>query len=247
VIIALSALTAIALHHPAAAADSARRVRIVLAGDSTVNDGSGWGTGFKQFLTDRAECINTAANGRSSKSFRDEGRWTNALALKADYYLIQFGHNNEAGHPGRSTDMATYVSNMLSYVDEARAIGAQPILVTPLTRRQWDKTQPGKIKSTLTPYAEEMKKIAAEKKIPLVDLHARSIALCEKLGREGCLPFSAMKTTDGTNAVDNTHLNASGSVLFARLVAEELRRAVPALTPCLRDEPCATNAVSASH
>ena len=48
---------------------------------------------------------NTAANGRSSKSFIDEGKWAAALALKGDYYLIQFGHNDEPGKgPERETD-----------------------------------------------------------------------------------------------------------------------------------------------
>jgi lysophospholipase L1-like esterase len=53
---------------------SEKKIRIVLVGDSTVNDGGGWGFGFKQFLTGDVECINTAANGRSSKSFIAEGK-----------------------------------------------------------------------------------------------------------------------------------------------------------------------------
>src|SRR5882672_4629575 len=110
------------------------KIKIILVGDSTVTDNAGWGLGFKQFLTDGVECINTSQGGRSSESFRREGRWTNALALKGDYYLIQFGHNNEPGKPGRSTDMPTFVSNMVSYVESAQAIGAKPMLVTPLTR-----------------------------------------------------------------------------------------------------------------
>jgi lysophospholipase L1-like esterase len=166
-------------------------------------------------------------------SFMKEGRWTNALALKGDYYLIQFGHNNQPGKPGRSTDMPTFISDMTRYVDDARAAGAKPVLVTPLTRRQWDKSGGGKIKSSLTAYADEVKKIAADKKVPLVDLHTRSIELCEKLGREGCYAFSPLK---GTNGIDGTHLNAEGSLLFARLVVEELVRAVPELKPCFRDE-----------
>ena len=143
-----------------------KKIRIVLVGDSTVNDGGGWGAGFQSLLTDRAECINTAANGRSTMSFMKEGKWTNALALKGDYYLIQFGHNNEPGKPGRSTDMPTFVSDMKKYVDDTRAIGAKPVLVTPLTRRRWDKTQSGKINSSLTPYADAVKEIGAEKKVP---------------------------------------------------------------------------------
>ena len=213
-----------------------RKIKIVLVGDSTVNDGSGWGPGFKKLLTQRVECTNLAANGRSTMSFMKEGRWTNALALKADYYLIQFGHNNEPGKPGRSTDMPTFVSDIKKYVEDVQRAGAKPILLTPLTRRQWDKTERGRIKSSLAPYAEEVKRIGAEQKVPVIDLHSRSIEVCEKLGREKCLEFSPMKVVDGTNTVDNTHLNEKGSVLFGRVVAKELVNLVPELKPYFRLE-----------
>ena len=215
---------------------SAGKVRIVLVGDSTVTDGSGWGLGFRQFLTDRAECINTAANGRSSKSFIDEGLWNKALEAKGNYYLIQFGHNDQPGKgPERQTDPnTTYTQYMTRYVEEARAIGAQPILVTSLTRRTFDKAGRGRIDSTLWPYVEAVKRLAAEKRVPLIDLHASSIALCERLGEEKTRAFNPAKP-DGS--ADTTHLEGQGSVVFARLVVEGLRKAVPALTPCLRAEP----------
>jgi pectinesterase len=240
--IALAVLTMMVVTLPG----FAEPIKIILVGDSTVTDNAGWGLGFKQFLTDGAVCINTSQGGRSSESFRREGRWTNALSLNGDYYLIQFGHNNEPGKPGRSTDMPTFVSNMVSYVEEAQAIGAKPVLVTPLTRRQWDKEHPGKIKSSLAPYAEEVRKIAAEKHVPLVDLQARSIELCEALGPEKCLEFSPPKMVDGTNTggYDGTHLKANGHVLFARLVVEELRKAAPELAPELRAEPGNANPVA---
>jgi len=223
----------------AMAADDAKqaKVKIILVGDSTVNDRTGWGTGFKTFLTDRAECINTAANGRSSKSFMSEGRWTNALALKGDYYLIQFGHNDEPGKgPDRETQPeTTYRANMERYVDETRAIGAKPVLVTSLVRRSWDKNGDGKITSSLVPYVEVVKKIAAEKKVPLIDLHASSQELCEQLGQEKCNELSArVKGTNAVETVDNTHLNAKGSVVFAKLVVTGLAKAVPELAPCLK-------------
>src|SRR6188508_1045644 len=75
-------------------APAPRTVRVVLVGDSTVTDDSGWGLGFRGLTADRVVVINAAANGRSSKSFRDEGRWEPALAERGDYYLIQFGHND---------------------------------------------------------------------------------------------------------------------------------------------------------
>lgn len=213
----------------------AHKLRIVLVGDSTVNDNGGWGYGFKQFLTGNVECTNTAANGRSSKSFITEGRWTNALALHGDYYLIQFGHNDEPGKgPDRETDPATtYPQNLARFVDDVRAQGGKPILVTSLTRRIFDPTNHTRLASCLVPYVEAMKRVAAEKQVPLLDLHARSVEWCEKIGPEETAKLNPVK--DGKP--DTTHLNAGARVVFARLVVAELRTAVPELAPYLRAEP----------
>ena len=220
-----------------AATTTARKIKIVLVGDSTMNDGGGWGYGFKQFVKPDVEVVNAAMNGRSTMSFMQEGRWTNALALKGDYYFIQFGHNNEPGKPGRSTDMPTFVRQMEQYVDDAKAIGAKPVLVTPLSRRQWDKANPGKIKSSLVPYAEAVRKIAAEKNVPLIELHDRSREYYEKVGRAEVEKFSPIKTVNGTNTLDGTHLAGVGRVLMARLVVAEIRKNIPQLAPHLLAEP----------
>jgi pectinesterase len=211
------------------------KIKIILIGDSTVNDGGGWGYGFKQFLASDVECVNTAANGRSSKSFITEGRWQKALDLKGDYYFIQFGHNDEPGKgPDRETDPATtYTQNLARYVDEARAIGAKPVLVTSLTRRNFDKSGEGKLVPSLLPYVVAMKKLAAEKNVPLVDLHARSVEYCEKIG-----PAETAKLNPVANGKpDTTHLNNVGKMAFARLVVDQLRQAVPELAPHLLAEP----------
>jgi len=212
-----------------------KTLRIVLVGDSTVNDAGGWGYGFKQFLRGGAECFNTAANGRSSKSFIAEGRWAKALALKGDYYLIQFGHNDEPGKgPERETDPATtYRENLARYVAEARAIGARPVLVTSLTRRNFDPAAPSKLKPNLEPYAAAMKQVAVEKGVPLVDLHARSVEYCEKIGPTETAKLNPVKE----GKPDTTHLNAAGRLVFARIVVAELRTVAPELAPYLRAEP----------
>src|ERR1035437_5856643 len=114
-------------------------IRIVLVGDSTVNDQGGWGPGFRESFESDVEVINLALNGRSSKSFRSEGKWAPALDLKPDYILIQFGHNDSPGKgPDRATDpKTTFRENMTRYVDEARAAGATPVLVTSIVRRNF--------------------------------------------------------------------------------------------------------------
>jgi len=210
-------------------------IRIVLVGDSTVTEHAGWGLGFRQFLNDRAKYFNTAAGGRSSKSFINEGKWDEAMALKGDYYLIQFGHNDEPGKGERSTDpKTTYLDYMTRYIEDSRAIGAEPILITSLVRRQWDKSGNGKINSSLVPYVQAVKKLAKEKNVKLVDLHQSSKELCESFGKEKCWEFSPIKDT---NQIDNTHLNPQGSTIFARLVIEELIKVAPELSVCFQIEP----------
>ena len=213
---------------------------IILVGDSTVTDNAGWGLGFRQFLADGVALTNTARGGRSSMSFIKEGWWEKALALKGDYYLIQFGHNDEPGKPGRSTTMEEYRAYMKRYVDEVRAAEATPVLVTSLVRRQFEGGS-DKIFSSLDTRAEIVRGIAKEKEVPLIELHDRSKELCEKLGRGGCLAFSPKK--EG-GQYDGTHLNGKGYVLFGRIVAEELGKAVPALEPMLLAEARDTNPVA---
>jgi pectinesterase len=206
---------------------TAPAVRVVLVGDSTVTDDSGWGAGFKNAVASNVEVINTAANGRSSKSFIDEGRWTDALAKRGKYYLIQFGHNDEPGKgPERETDPATtYYANMARYVDDARGIGAAPILVTSQVRRIYNDN--GTIRSTQIPYVESVRKLAADKKVPLVDLFAISLADAESAGDD---VWADLSPRDDKGQVDRTHLNAKGSEVVGRMVAEALKKALPEAT-----------------
>jgi pectinesterase len=206
-------------------------IRIVLVGDSTVTDGSGWGQGFRALVTGGAEVVNTAANGRSSKSFIGEGRWAEALAQRGQYYFVQFGHNDEPGKgPERETDPATtFRANIVRYVDEARGIGAKVVLITPLVRRIYN--QDGTIRTTQTPYVEAVRAVAKDKQVPLVDLHAISLADAEAAGDD---VWADLSPRDDKGLVDRTHLNAKGSAVVARMVADRLRSVVPELTPHLR-------------
>ncbi len=205
---------------------TAAAVRIVLAGDSTVTDDGGWGRGFTARLTSHAAVVNMARNGRSSKSYADEGHWRAALAQAPDLVLIQFGHNDQPGKgPERETDPATtYRANLSRFVDEARAADALPVIVTSLTRRNYNDR--GMVVSDLVPYADAAKAVAAEKGVPVVDLHAASIAELNRLGPAAGEAFGVRKE-DGT--LDRTHLSQEGSAAFGAIVADALRAAVPAL------------------
>jgi pectinesterase len=210
---------------PTAGTGNQARVRVVLVGDSTVAEESGWGPGLRR-LAGNVEIVNMGANGRSSKSFIDEGLWAKALDQRGQYYLIQFGHNDEPGKgPERETDPATtYRMFMRRYIDESRAIGGRPVLVTSLVRRIYKDD--GTIRTTQTPYVEAVRALAAEKQVPLVDLHAISLADAEQAGDD---VWADLSPRDDKGQVDRTHLNAKGSDVVGRMVAEGLRTAVPEL------------------
>ena len=207
------------------------RIRIVLVGDSTVTDEIGWGRGFKLRVADSADCINLARNGRSSKSYIAEGHWAKALESRADYVLIQFGHNDMPGKgPERETDpKTTYRTFLARYVDEAKAAGTTPIIVTSITRRLFGED--GKIHSDLGDYVAAARSVAEEKGVAVIDLHAKSIELLDRMGPSAALAFNIPKA-DSTP--DTTHLSAQASAVFGGIVADELVRLVPALAPYLK-------------
>jgi len=139
--------------------------RLILVGDSTMAPNNGYGEVLCNALSDSHECWNLAKNGRSSKSFREEGLWQDALQklrsarpLPGQWILIQFGHNDQPGKPGRSTDLVSeYPSNLARFIEEARNDNLKPILVTPLVRRSFKN---GQHTDDLMPWAQAMKSVA---------------------------------------------------------------------------------------
>jgi lysophospholipase L1-like esterase len=161
--------------------------KIVLVGDSTTAVIGGWGPSFCAYhVTSFAACVNLARGGRSSGNYVTEGSWDIALSemktpgFQKTWVLIQFGHNDQPGKPGRSTDLATeFPANLRRYVRDVRAAGAIPVLLTPLTRRMFTD---GKLGNDLEPWADATRRVAAELRVPLVDLNARSHAAVQALG-----------------------------------------------------------------
>jgi len=205
--------------------------RVILVGDSTMASSTGYGDALCARLTPETACLNLARGGRSSGSFRAEGRWDEVTSLLRDgagyrrtYVLIQFGHNDQPGKPGRSTDYATeFPVNMTRYVDEARALGAIPVLVTPLTRRSFKH---GYVQNDLAPWAGTVRHIASATGTPLVDLNALSLAAVQAMG-----PQEADKLARVGANFDYTHVGPLGAERFSSIVARELVRQVPELAP----------------
>ncbi len=244
--------------------------KIILVGDSTVAVQGGWGGSFcAGHVTSSAACVNLARGGRSSASYIAEGSWEIALneartpGYAATWVLIQFGHNDQPGKPGRSTDLATgFPANLARYINEARAAGAQPVLITPLTRRMFKE---GTLRNELRPWAETTIKVARDLKVPVVDLNALSSAAVQKMGGAEAAKFAPRPPSEAVAAAaakgttiaaataasvppaaaavpgmaqpklsfDYTHLGRVGADFFSAMVADELARQVPELRPLL--------------
>lgn len=123
---------------------------IFMIGDSTMADKNltggnperGWGQMLPGFLSEEIRVDNHAVNGRSSKSFIDEGRWDKVLERikPGDYVFIQFGHNDEKPQPERHTDPGTtFDANLRRFVNETRAKGGIPVLFNSIVRRNFGK------------------------------------------------------------------------------------------------------------
>lgn len=207
-----------------------KMIRIVLTGDSTVTDTAGWGAAFAELAAPEAKCFNHAKGGASTKSYYAGSYWSNALAEKPDYILIQFGHNDQPGKgPQRETDpQTTYRENLVRFITEAKAAGAQPVLVTSLVRRIF--LPDGKLQGELAPYAAAARAVAKEQNVPLVDLFARSLELHERLGAKASESFGPVHPKLA-GKFDGTHLSKEGARKIARIVVDELKQAAPELAP----------------
>lgn len=213
------------------------KINIWMIGDSTMANKSagaapetGWGTALMDFVTENATVQNHAVNGRSSKSFLGEGRWS-AIYDKikpGDFVIIQFGHNDQKPDTLRHTEpFTTYKQLLKKYIDETRAKGAQPIVCSSIVRRHFDSK--GKLKDTHGNYIRAACEIARETKTPYVDLEAKTRKLVTKMGPEKskslflfCNPGEYPNRPNGVQ--DSTHLNRTGAAEVARLFVKEVKR-----------------------
>ncbi|MCL8010828.1 rhamnogalacturonan acetylesterase [Streptomyces sp. AS02] len=208
---------------------SPRHRTLYIAGDSTAAQKyadaapeTGWGMALPFLLHKDPLVSNHAVNGRSSKSFVDEGRLDVILGAirPGDFLLIQFAHNDEkATDPARYTEpWTTYQDYLRLYTDGARARGARPVLATAVERRRFDAD--GNAVPTHGDYPAAMRALAQEERVALLDIQALSLALWQRLGVEETKKYFNWTATEQ----DNTHFNPPGAIAVARLVAGELLR-----------------------
>lgn len=170
-------------------------------------------------------------NGRSTKSFRDEGRWAAIVEALSpgDWVLIQFGHNDEkAADPTRFTaPEGEYRANLERFVRETRARGGHPVLATPIVRRRFDDR--GEFVDSHGEYPRVMREVAAAEGVPLLEMEEVTRALVRSQGVEGSKalylhfePGEHPKLPAGLQ--DDTHLSELGARRVAELAAREMAR-----------------------
>ena len=226
---------------------------IFIIGDSTaakkdLSKGSperGWGMALQCYFDDSFIHVdNHAVNGRSSKSFIDEGRWQKVLdkMQPGDYVIIQFGHNDEKPQPARHTEPgSTFDANLAKFVNETRAKGGIPILMNPVVRRNFA------VKAVKNDDDEALRNTTfkdganIKEGNVLVDTHglyavaprnvdSKKLHMWYKPGEHPAIP-------DGKQ--DNTHYNIYGAHQVARLLADALCEEIPLFSKYrTNDKPC---------
>ena len=217
-------------------------LRVHLIGDSTCatkelskqNPERGWGQLFQPLFDGSVTIRNHAVNGRSTKSFRDEGRWQRVCdeLQPGDYVFIQFGHNDQKqADSTRYASPEQYAANLRRYADETRARGAVPVLLTPVVRRRFTDGVPD---DTHAPYAAVVRRVAAEADAVLIDAERLTREWVSQLGDEAskaCYMWVAPGTNprwpDGRQ--DDTHFNVRGARAVARMIAAQLPELIPEL------------------
>ena len=159
-------------------------------------------------------------NGRSTKSFLEEGRFepVRENLSAGDFLLIQFGHNDEKiQDPTRYTaPFGAYQENLRYFITEARKKGAYPVLITPIARRLFDEKgvfRPG----SHGEYPEAMRQLGIQENVPVADLTAITESYLAQLGDEPSKPLFVWP-------VDNTHLKPEGAIKMVSFLAQELQR-----------------------
>ena len=207
---------------------------LFLVGDSMVADHpreptASWGQMLPAMLDANIAVANYAESGATLKSFLADLRLDKALSLMkaGDYLFIQFGHNDQKVQWPQTYAEAgtTYRAYLAAYIAEARRKGATPVLVTSPERRNFDAQ--GHIVPSLGDYPQTMRTLGAELHVPVIDLNRASITLYEALGPD--------KAPDMFNdgGKDRTHYNNWGAWMAARIIADAIRAALPALAPHL--------------
>ena len=238
--------------------------------DESTTDKRGWGMYLGSFFDPAFVTVNNRGKSGSDTRWFYTGAayWASVKSQMSagDYLIIQFAHNDEgtvtygmdnleyaaycqekglpAPSDARGTNpQTTYRDYLRLFIDEARAMGVNPVLAGPICRAyflgnairrngqhdlgdKFSKIENGVLyenqslpagDSTMS-YVKAMKVVAAEKNVPFIDLTEATRQLYLSYGETQCL---SLLFCEG----DKTHTNAMGGNLVARAAAQLLKNA----------------------
>ena len=193
---------------------------LFLLGDSTVCDQplepyNSWGQMLTRFFKPGVALANHAESGESLRSSLGAKRLDKVLSQMkpGDFLFIQYGHNDEKEKGEGVGAFTTYKASLKRFVEGARKVGGNPVLITPVQRRTFDEH--GKITNSHGDYPEAVRQAAKEENVPFIDLNAMSTPLYEAWGPD--LSKRAFAPNDGT------HHNNYGSYELAKCIVEGIK------------------------
>lgn len=210
--------------------------RIFLAGDSTMAEKlpekrpeTGWGEMLQTwFPPSDVVVVNHAVNGRSTRTFIEEGRWDAVLKQlrPGDYVFIQFGHNDQSEQkPKRYTPPEQFLTNLSQFIADVSNKEATAVLLTPVVRRRFDDT--GQFYDVHGVYPNLVREAARESGAPLIDLHRSSTIFLEEYGAERSKELFLWLQAGEYDSYpegleDNTHFSPLGARVMASLVMQDI-------------------------
>ncbi len=218
---------------------------LYLAGDSTMVDQdvepwASWGQQLPRFFLPGVAVANHAESGESAISFLGEQRFAEIISIikPGDYFFVQFAHNDQKVPNG----LPRYIEIMTDFVNQVRAKGATPVIVTAQNRYSFDAD--GHITDTLGGYPQASRQIAKDTNTALIDLNAMSKVMFEAMGPDGAAhAFMRFKAGSYPGVVrdiaDGTHFNNFGAYELAQIVTHGIREdklpIAKFLDPAVRD------------
>lgn len=205
--------------------------KILIAGDSGCcvygaesRPQTGWGECLSDALGGGVQISNHAIGGESTKSFIDEGRWAGLRAgiYTGDIVLIHFGANDEKSDEAHATDpYTTYQANLKTMIDDTRAKGGVPVLVTSMCRLYYHSN--GNPMRTHGDYPAAMKALGESTNTPVIDLEELTYQWLKGLGSlEAATPYFVRDKRDPAKD-DRSHLTGEGAEIVAGMVAKGLK------------------------
>ena len=221
---------------------------IFVAGDSTAANYSkarapmtGWAQVLNHYTVKGVRVENRAAGGRSTKTFRTEKRWDKILnELKpGDFVMIQFGHNDQKKdkadiYAAAETD---YRNNLKRFIAEVRAKKANPVLLTSVSRRLFNKQ--GKLIQSLGKYPQVTREVGKETGTPVIDANKLTMDWLSKAGPDASTAFfTHVKPGEfpgyPKGAKDNSHFRDKGAEAVAKMIAEDAKRQKLDIARCFK-------------